>query len=176
MNLDDINPIAEITKAVRLHRQLAEQAKADLKTALPVLTEILSHQSGKSAKVAAILQSVWNGELCDNLASLDTKVAKAVIATIAVYAQLSSETEAEFQAAMPVIKETLGHRSGQSYKVAAILTSLSEGKLGDALAPLHLDPEVARGVVAMIGARAFLSGDADSLLRPLLNRKEGHQS
>lgn len=176
MNLDDINPIAEITKAVRLHRKLADQAKADLKAALPILTETLAHQSGKSAKVAAILQSVWNGELCDNLACLDTKVAEAVIATIAVYAHLSSETEAEFQAALPCIKETLGHRSGQSFKVAAILTSLSEGKLGEALAPLPSDPEVARGVVAMIAARAFLSGDADSLLRPLLNRKEGHQS
>lgn len=105
MNLDDVNPIAEITKAVRLQRQLADQSKADLQAALPVLTETLSHQSGQSAKVAALLQSVWNGELSDNLASLDAKVAKAV--------------------------------------------------------------------VAMIAARAHLGGDADSLLCPLLNRKEG---
>ncbi len=108
MNLDDINPIAEISKAVRLHRQLAEKSIADLETALPVLDETLAHHSGRSAKVAALLQSVWNGELCDKLASLDAKVAKAV--------------------------------------------------------------------VAMIALRAHLGGDADSLQRPLLNRKEGHQS
>lgn len=82
MNLDDINPIAEITKAVRLHRQLAEQAKLDLGAALPVLSETLSHRSGQSAKVAGVLQSLWNGELCDNLASLDSNVAQAVIAMI----------------------------------------------------------------------------------------------
>lgn len=106
MNLDD--PIAEISKAIRAHRQLAAEAKADLQAALPVLTETLSHQSGQSAKVAAVLQSCWNGELCDNFASLDAKVAKAVI--------------------------------------------------------------------VMIAARAHCGGDADSLLRPLLNRKEGRQS
>ena len=109
MNLDDdINPIAEITKAVRLSRQLADQAKADLQAALPVLADTLAHQSGQSAKVAAVLQSVWNGELSDNLASLDSKVAKAVI--------------------------------------------------------------------VMIAARAHCGGDTDSLLRPLLNQKEGRQS
>ncbi len=106
MNLDD--PIAEISKAIRAHRQLAHQAKADLEAALPVLTEALGHQSGQSAKVAAVLQSCWNGELCDHLAGLDAKVAKSV--------------------------------------------------------------------VAMIAARAHCGGDADSLLRPLLNRKEGQQS
>jgi len=37
VNLDDTNPISEIIKAVRLHRQLADQAKAGLETALPVL-------------------------------------------------------------------------------------------------------------------------------------------
>lgn len=30
--------------------------------------------------------------------------------------------------------------------------------------------------IAEVAARAFLSGDADSLLRPLLNLKEGRQS
>lgn len=93
MNLDDTNPIAEITKAVRFHRQLADQAKADLQAALPVLTEILSHQSGKSAKVAAILQSVWNGELCDNFACLDTKVAKAVVAMMAARAHCGGDAD-----------------------------------------------------------------------------------
>ena len=108
MNLDDINPIAEITKAVRLSRQLAVESKADLKAALPILADTLGHRSGESAKVAAILQSCWNGELCDNLASLDAKVANAIIAAIS--------------------------------------------------------------------ARAYLGGDADTLLRPLLNRKEGPAS
>ncbi len=93
MNLDDTNPIAEITKAVRLHRQLAEKSIADFETALPVLKETLAHQSGQSAKVAALLQSAWNGELCDNLASLDSKVAKAVIAMIAARAYLGGDAD-----------------------------------------------------------------------------------
>ena len=172
MNLDD--PIAELSKAIRTHRKLAEQAKADLNAALPVLTETLSHESAQSAKVAVILQSVWNGELCDNLASLDTKVAKAVIGLIAARAHLSSETAADFQSAVPFLKETVAHRSGQSSKVAAILTSVVDGELDNALD--GLDSKVAHGVVAMVAARAYLSGDADSLLRPLINRKEGRQS
>lgn len=104
MNLD---PITEINTAIRLHRQLAVESLAHLNDALPVLNETLAHHSGQSAKVAAILQSVWNGEMEDNLAGLDTRIAQAVI--------------------------------------------------------------------AMIAARAHLGGDADPLLAPLLNRKEGHQ-
>ena len=174
MNLDDTNPIAEIIKAVRLHRQLADQAKADLVIALPILTETLSHQSVQSAKVAVVLKSCWNGVLCDNLASLDTKVAKAVIALIAARAHLSSESVADFHSAAPFLKETVAHRSGQSAKVAAILASVVDGELDNALD--GLDPKVAHGVVAMVAARAYLSGDADSLLRSLINRKEGRQS
>jgi hypothetical protein len=174
VNLDDTNPIAEFSKAVRLHRQLADQAKADLMAALPVLTETLSHPSGQSAKVAVILQSCWNGLLCDNLASLDAKVAKAVIGLIAARAHLSSETAADFQSTVLFLKETVAHCSGQSAKVAAILTSVVDGELDNALD--GLDSKVAHGVVAMVAARAYLSGDADSLLRPLINRKEGRQS
>lgn len=175
MNLDipGDDPIAELTKAVRLHRQLADQAKADLETALPVLNETLSHSSGQSAKVAVILQSVWNGELCDNLAGLDTKVAQAVISLIAARAHLSAETAADFHSTVPLLKETVAHRSGQSAKVAALLQSVVEGELNNALD--GLDSKVASGVVAMVTARAYLSGDADDILRPLL-RKEGPAS
>ena len=176
MNLDSPgdDPIAQISKAIRLHRQLADQAKADLKTALPVLTESLSRQSKQSARVAAVLQSCWNGELCDNLAGLDVKVAQAVIAILAARAHLGCEFDAGLKSAVPVLKETVAHHSGQSAKVAAILTSIVDGELDDALP--NLDSKVAHGVVAMVAVRAYLSGDADSLLRPLINRKEGPQS
>lgn len=86
--------IAEIAKAVRLHRQLAVESKADLQAALPVLSETLSHHSGQSAKVAAILQSVWAGELSDNLAGLDGRVAQAVIAMIAARAYHGGDADA----------------------------------------------------------------------------------
>lgn len=93
MNLDDINPIAEITKAIRLHRQLADQARADFQAALPILTKALSHNSGQSARVAAVLQSLWNGELCDNLCGLDTQIAHALVAAIATRALLAGDAD-----------------------------------------------------------------------------------
>ena len=61
-------------------------------------------------------------------------------------------------------------RSGQSAKVERILQSIWGGELCDTLS--GLDPNVAQSVLAMITLRAQLGGDADALLRPLLNRKE----
>lgn len=108
MTLDDITPIAEISKVVRRHRQLAAQAEADLKAALPVLAKTLSHQSRQAARVAAILQSGWNGVLCDNLASLDTKVAKAVISMIATHALCGGNADSCLR---PLLNQKEDHQS-----------------------------------------------------------------
>ena len=208
MNLDD--PIPELSKAIRLHRQLATEARAEFQAALPVLAEILSHDSGlsakveklerilnsiwnaehsknpfpaaevaqsalavvtgQSAKVATLLQSCWNGELCDNLAGLDAKVVQAVLAMITLRA-FADPARADYKSALPILRETLAHRSGQSDKVERILQSIMDGELCDALSGLV--PDAAQCVLAMIGIRAHLGGDADDLLRPLLNPKEG---
>ena len=97
--------IAELHSAIRLHRQLAAESIVDLEAALPVLKETLAHQSGQSAKVAAILESVWNGELCDHLAGLDTRIAQAVIAMIAARAHLAGDADEILRPLIPMNHE-----------------------------------------------------------------------
>jgi hypothetical protein len=100
------------------------------------------------------------------------KVAKAVLAMVTLR-RFADPAQADYKPALPVLRETLAHRSGQSTKVVAILQSVWDGELCANLS--GLDSTVAQSVLAMITARAYLSGDADPLLRPLINRKESRQ-
>ena len=83
--------VAEPSAAIRPQRQLADQAMDNFVAALPILSETLA--SGESAKLAILLESCWSGELCNNLASLDPKVASAIIAMIAARAHCGGEAD-----------------------------------------------------------------------------------
>ncbi len=91
------DPIAELTAAISLGRQLATTARADLEAATPILVAALRHHSGQSRKIEAILLSLWNDDhavnLCDTLSGLDSKLAQAVVAMIAARAHLSGDAD-----------------------------------------------------------------------------------
>ena len=86
MNLDD-DPIAEISKVIRSRGKLETQVLGDFQSALPVLKDELSHQSGQSAKIERLVEGCWNGELCGCLACLVPKIAQTAVATIAARAR-----------------------------------------------------------------------------------------
>lgn len=94
---DTTNPIAELTAAITLGRQLATQARADLEAATPVIIDALRHNSGQSAKLEKILWSVWNDDhqvnLCSELSGLDSKLAQAAVAMIAARAHLGGNAD-----------------------------------------------------------------------------------
>ena len=89
-------------------------------------------------------------------------------AAIAAHRQLATFARASLEAATPALITAIRHGSGQSAKVEAILWSCWNGDLCDALA--GLDANLAKAVVAMIAARAHLAGDADDLLRKIIQQ------
>ena len=93
----DLDPIRELTAAVRLGRQLADQARADLTTATPILVAAIRHHSGQSAKIEALLWSLWNDDhqlnLCSELAGLDSKLAQAAVAMIAARTHMAGDAD-----------------------------------------------------------------------------------
>lgn len=94
---DTSDPISELAAAIALGRQLATQARANLEAATPILIDALRHHSGQSAKLARILWSLWNDEhtvnLCDSLAGLDAKLARAAVALIAARAHCGGDAD-----------------------------------------------------------------------------------
>ncbi len=89
-------------------------------------------------------------------------------AAITAHRQLAGHARAGLEAATPDLIAAIRHGSGQSAKVEAILWSCWNGDLCDALA--GLDANLAKAVVAMISARAHLAGDADDLLRKIIQQ------
>ena len=87
-------------------------------------------------------------------------------AAIARHRKLTDHARPNLEAATPALIAAIRHGSGQSAKVEAILWSCWNGNLCDALA--GLDASLANPVVAMIAARAHLGGDADGLLRRII--------
>jgi len=97
MSIPDFNPAIELTTAISRHRKLASQARAELDTATPLLTSAIRNRSGQSAKIEAILWSVWNDEhpisLCDALCGLDTNLGVAILAMIAARIFLAGDAD-----------------------------------------------------------------------------------
>jgi hypothetical protein len=93
----DINPIRELTHAIKLGKNLADKARADLIAATPLLIAALQHDSGQSVKLERILLSCWNDDhtvnLCDALSGLGTKLARAAVSMIAARAHLSGDAD-----------------------------------------------------------------------------------
>jgi hypothetical protein len=96
-NTPDTDPIREITAAIALGKTFADQARADLETAVPELIAAIQHHSGQSQKIENLLWSCWNDEhqvnLCDSLSGLDARLAKAAIAMIAGRAHLGGDAD-----------------------------------------------------------------------------------
>jgi hypothetical protein len=94
---NDPDPIAELLAAVQLGKTLADQARADLTAATPVLVDALRHDSGQSRKIENLLWSVWSDthpvNLCDALSGLDIKLAEAAVAMVAARAHLGGDAD-----------------------------------------------------------------------------------
>ena len=89
-------------------------------------------------------------------------------AAIAAHRQLAALARTELEAATPALITAIRHGSGQSAKVEAVLWSCWNGPLCDALP--GLDANLAEAAVAMVAARAHLAGDADDLLRKIIQQ------
>lgn len=94
---DTIDPIAELTAAVRLGKKLATTARAELEAAVPILVAALRHHSGQSAKVEKLLWNCWSDthqvNLCSELAGLDARLAHAAVSMIAARAYLGGDAD-----------------------------------------------------------------------------------
>ena len=93
----DIDPVAELTASIKLGRQLATTARAELEAATPALIAAIRHGSGQSAKLERILWSLWDDDhpvnLCDTLSGLDSKLAQAAVAMIAARAFMAGDAD-----------------------------------------------------------------------------------
>lgn len=90
---------------------------------------------------------------------------------------LAAQARADLIAVTPGLIKAIRHQSGQSRKIEAILMSLWNDEhpvnLCDGLA--GLDPMLAQAAVAMIAGRAHMGGDADGLLRDIIQAGDSHQ-
>lgn len=96
----------------------------------------------------------------------------ALTASISRQRDLAANARADLAAATPMLVAAIRHHSGQSGKIESILWSLWNDEhpvsLCDALA--GLDTGLAVAVIAMIAARTHLGGDADDLLRSIIDQ------
>jgi hypothetical protein len=104
----------------------------------------------------------------------ETHEMQAAFATARAARSRAEEARHNLEIQSPILLAAIRTQSGQAAKVRAILKSLWNGEPGhneiglcDVLA--GLDHELAEAILAAIAARLFLGGDADSLLRPLLD-------
>ena len=92
-----LDPVAELAASIKLGRQLAATAHAELEAATPILIDAIRHGSGQSAKLERILWSCWNDDhavnLCDALAGLDAKLAAAVVSMISARAHCGGDAD-----------------------------------------------------------------------------------
>jgi hypothetical protein len=92
-------------------------------------------------------------------------------ASIQLGKTLAKQASADLEAATPVLVAALQHDSGQSRKIRNILWSCWNDDLQINLCTelAGIDSRLAQAAVAMIGARAHLSGDADEMLRRIID-------
>jgi hypothetical protein len=94
--------------------------------------------------------------------SADPAALAELAAAINLQRGLAKRARADLEAAIPILVSAIKNHSGQSLKIESLLWSVWGGELCDALA--GLDTKLAQTVIAMIAARAHLSGDADGML------------
>jgi len=84
--------------------------------------------------------------------------------------KLGEQARADLEAAAPILISALRHQSGQARKIESLLWSCWNDdhavNLCDTLA--GLDAKLAQAAVAMIAARAHLAGNADDMLRKII--------
>ena len=66
--------LKELFSGVKAHRAAASAAAAEFADAAPRLQKIIDQGTGTSERVGVVIRSLWNGELCDALSSIDASV------------------------------------------------------------------------------------------------------
>ena len=91
------DPLAELAASIRLQRQLAAKARADLESSIEVLVKAIGCGSGQAAKIERLVWSIWNDDhpvrLCDCFCGLDTNLGIAVLAMIAARIHLGGDAD-----------------------------------------------------------------------------------
>jgi hypothetical protein len=80
--------------------------------------------------------------------------------------QRAEEAAQELERHVPTLAAAARTESGQGEKTRQILMSIWNGELCDTLA--GLDHDLGEAIIAAISARLFMSGDADKILRPVI--------
>lgn len=95
-----------------------------------------------------------------------------LLAAVQLGRTLADQARVELTDAIPVLIDALRHQSGQSKKIENLLWSCwndnHQCNLCSELA--GLDSKLARAAVAMIAARAYCGGDADDMLRKIIDQ------
>lgn len=99
----------------------------------------------------------------------DSALAEFFAAQRAARARADQARE-QLTAAVPVLVRAIRTGTGQSEKVAAIVWSVWNGdhKVGLCDVLSGLDTDISAAVIALIAARAHMSGNADDLIRRIL--------
>ena len=97
----DAEYLAELNEANR-RRELAEQTRAKLEAASPALINAIRCEK-TSLELQNLLASIWGGQLCVQLTSLDSDIAEAVVAMIAARAFLGDDADYLF---LEILNET----------------------------------------------------------------------
>jgi hypothetical protein len=94
-----------------------------------------------------------------------------ITAAITLGKKLATQARADLEAATPTLVNALRNHSGQSRKIEAVLLSLwNDDHAVNLCSELAgLDARLAQAVVSMIAARAHMGGDADDLLRQVID-------
>jgi hypothetical protein len=92
---------------------------------------------------------------------------REIFATARRAKQRAEQAAQELERHLPTLENAVNCESGQGEKTRQILMSLWNGDLCDRLS--GLDHELGDAVLAAMAARLFMSGDADALLRPVID-------
>lgn len=92
-------------------------------------------------------------------------------AAISLGRQLATQARVDLEAAVPVLIDAIRHQSGQSTKIENLLWSCwSDTHPVNLCSELAgLDSKLAQAAVAMISGRAHMGGDADGLIRKIID-------
>jgi len=106
MNTETSQALADLAGTVRAAKVARETARTDFLAHRDFLASLLSGNSGQSARAAAVIRSLWNGELCDWLAGNDGRVNAALVSAIAYRAHASGDADEDLRAIANLANES----------------------------------------------------------------------
>lgn len=86
--------------------------------------------------------------------------------------RLAEESAANLEANIPLLVRAIATKSGQGRRMEGLLWSVwnDEHKVNLCDTLCGLDPDLAQAVIALVAARAHMAGDADGLIRRIIEQ------